>query len=83
MNNLENNHIVELINEILEMLGDEMPKDVTLKLVDYLQVLTLVSPVDEKGNIMKLVLGSRTFIPASCDVENLKYIFKDIDYDFF
>ena len=36
MNNLENNHIVELINEILEMLGDEMPKDVTLKLVDYL-----------------------------------------------
>ena len=37
MNNLENNHIVKLINKILEMPGDEMPKDLTLNwLIIYL-----------------------------------------------
>ena len=83
MDTLENSHIVQLINKILATSCDEAPKDLTFELADYLSRSTLVSPVDENGNIIQLVLGSCTFIPASFDVENCKSIFKDSKYDFF
>ena len=83
MKSLENNHIVDLINKILADPGDEIPHDLTFELAGYLSDSTLVSPVDENGNIIQLGIGPNTFIPASCDIEDFKRIFKDTKYDLF
>ena len=75
MNEIKNKGLVDLINKILADPGDEIPVDLRQPLIDYLCDASLICPVFD-DNIIFLSVGPRTFIPASCDIENFKRIFR-------
>ena len=83
MTELNNEHIVKLIEKILDEPGELIPRELTYELVDYFADATLVSPVDENDNIIMLQLGPRNLLPACCDIGNFKNIFKDNKHKLF
>ena len=83
MKKLNNKHLVELINEILENPGDSIPEDLRETLMDYLSDTTLICPVDNDDELGILKIGSRILIPASCDIDDFKRIFNDKTPKFF
>ena len=76
MKELDNRHITDLINEILTDPGESIPEDLREPLMDYLSDATLICPVHD-GEPMILNIGPRVLIPASCDIEDFKRIFKE------
>lgn len=76
MKEVNNKCLVDLINEILEDSGDTIPEDLRETLKDYLADANLICPVDNNGPII-LNIGPRILIPASCDIDDFKRIFKD------
>ncbi|MBQ6628282.1 MAG: plasmid pRiA4b ORF-3 family protein [Methanobrevibacter sp.] len=85
MENIKNDHIVEVVENILEYPGDTMPLDLAEELMDYLCDATLICPSNDDGGIMFLQLGPNIFLPACCDIDDFKRIFKNqtpISYEF-
>ena len=76
MKELDNKHIVDLINEILTDSGESIPEDLREPLKDYLSDATLICPVHD-GEPVILNIGPKVLIPASCDIEDFKRIFKE------
>ena len=76
MKNIKNNHIVEVVEKILDFPGDTMPLDLAEELMDYLADATLICLDNGDGGIMFLQLGSNVFLPACCDIDNFKKYLK-------
>ena len=74
---MKNDRIVSLIDEIIKSPGSSMPLDLAHELMDELCDATLVCPSNEEDGIMLLKLGPRVFIPASCNMDDFKRIFKN------
>ena len=75
MDNIKNTRLVDLVNEILDDSGDSIPVNLRQPLMDSLAESTLICPTRD-DEMIYLQLGPNTFLPASCDIEDFRRIFK-------
>ena len=75
MDNIKNTRLVDLVNEILDDSGDSIPENLRQPLMDSLAESTLICPTRD-DEMIYLQLGPNTFLPASCDLEDFRRIFK-------
>lgn len=77
MDNIKNATLVDAVNEIIDDPNEFLSDELEEKLVNALKNSKLICPVDGEGNFGMFELNQSVFIPASCDMEDFRHIFKD------
>ena len=77
MDNIKNTDLVDVVKEIIDDANDFITEDLEEKLANALKNSKLICPVDSEGNVGMIGLNQSVFIPASCDMEDFRHIFKD------